>query len=47
MRVIKGEKRELQEILSTKEVEIRNIEKQVENKNCELKSLTVRFEKQK
>lgn len=39
MRVIKGEKRELQDTLSNKEVEILNVEKHFENKQNELKSL--------
>jgi len=47
MRVEKGAKRELQESLSTKEVEVRNVEKQLEHKTNELKSLSTRFEKQK
>lgn len=47
MRVEKGAKRELQESLSNKEVEVRNVEKQLEHKSCELKSLTQRFDKQK
>jgi len=45
MRVEKGAKRELQESLSNKEVEVRNVEKQLEHKSCELKSLTQRFDK--
>lgn len=47
MRVVKGDKRELQETLSSKEVDNRNLEKQIEHKGCELKSLTTRFDKQK
>lgn len=47
MRVVKGEKRDINETLKQTEEEVRNLEKQLEHKSNELKGLTQRFEKQK
>ena len=44
---IRGDLRNTQEMLNSKEMEVRNLEKDVEQKKCENKSITMRFDREK
>ena len=44
---IRGDLRTTQEMLNGKETEVRNLEKDVEHKKCEIKSITMRFDREK
>ena len=44
---IRGDLRNTQEMLNNKETEVRNLEKDLEQKKCEIKSITMRFDREK